>query len=566
MGTPVIDMKISNETEQPFGLVPFDGIFGLGLPQMSQAPHFNVLDCMIRDKVLKKNLFSVFLAADDKEESEISFGEYKPSRMAGELFWVPVSHPGYWQVEMQDVTINDQPQELCNGDGDIFDVFEDGLWSSGDQMMEHAYGRLATWSVDWDHTKTAAPPPMQPQPQFRRAPQLVAVLLGARQVRRTRRGLGAAAAVPSTGQTLEKQWEEFYERDERDAREGWAIDVFEDDRLLKVILEASPRPQRVIRPHLGDEVTIRCSWGVEDGPRIETAKEVTFRMGQTDGIIKGLEEAVMTMSQGETSRFFLAPDLAYGDQGTDQVPPGATLEYEISLLNVVDMDPDIDEFDEDFEIPEDLDKMGKNDLGEGGRDPRGRYLWERHGQDMLVWLPISDTTSSSDVDCLLLKNHISATVEDEVIFDGEPGLEIDEDESYWEIENDSAGQRCVCIHLRKDHEFKRWPPKLLTSGEETEILYQIQKVLVLDYRMRDLGFRMGGHTLTLSPEDYVDRDGHSCSVALMTMDVPPPKGPLFIFGDPFLRKYYTVYDRENLQVGFALAAQSNITASPQRIT
>eukprot|EP00913_Durusdinium_trenchii_P027997 g26248.t1 len=93
--------------------------------------------------------------------------------------------------------------------------------------------------------------------------------------------------------------------------------------------------------------------------------EVTFRMGQTDGIIKGLEEAVMTMSQGETSRFFLAPDLAYGDlelkccvelrdQGTDQVPPGATLEYEISLLNVVDMDPDIDEFDEDFEIPEDL--------------------------------------------------------------------------------------------------------------------------------------------------------------------------------------------------------------------
>eukprot|EP00913_Durusdinium_trenchii_P027998 g26249.t1 len=65
---------------------------------------------------------------------------------------------------------------------------------------------------------------------------------------------GCRPRLPTLRQIIvTKQWEEFYERDERDAREGWAIDVFEDDRLLKVILEASPRPQRVIRPHLGDE-------------------------------------------------------------------------------------------------------------------------------------------------------------------------------------------------------------------------------------------------------------------------------------------------------------------------
>merc|ERR1740123_1758583 len=73
----------------------------------------------------------------------------------------------------------------------------------------------------------------------------------------------------------------------------------------------------------------------------------------------------------------------------------------------------------------------------------------------------------------------------------------------------------------------------------------------------DLGFVVGNHILNLKPEDYVDKSEDGCSMALMTLDIPPPKGPLFIFGDPFLRKYYTVYDREALRVGFALAAHPN---------
>jgi len=77
----------------------------------------------------------------------------------------------------------------------------------------------------------------------------------------------------------------------------------------------------------------------------------------------------------------------------------------------------------------------------------------------------------------------------------------------------------------------------------------------------DLGFVVGNHILNLKPEDYVDKSEDGCSVALMTLDIPPPKGPLFIFGDPFLRKYYTVYDREQLRVGFALAAHPGMGKS-----
>merc|ERR1719451_111315 len=79
----------------------------------------------------------------------------------------------------------------------------------------------------------------------------------------------------------------------------------------------------------------------------------------------------------------------------------------------------------------------------------------------------------------------------------------------------------------------------------------------------DLGFIVGDHILNLKPDDYIDKSDDGCSVALMTLDIPPPKGPLFIFGDPFLRKYYPVYDRDNLRVGFALAAHPKMDKKRQ---
>lgn len=45
-----------------------------------------------------------------------------------------------------------------------------------------------------------------------------------------------------------------------------------------------------------------------------------------------------------------------------------------------------------------------------------------------------------------------------------------------------------------------------------------------------------------------------CRPMLMAMDLAEPLGPkLFIFGEPVMRKYYTVYDAANVRIGFGLA-------------
>eukprot|EP00397_Hematodinium_sp_SG-2012_P016994 GEMP01017356.1.p1 GENE.GEMP01017356.1~~GEMP01017356.1.p1 ORF type:complete len:383 (-),score=87.27 GEMP01017356.1:1441-2589(-) len=111
--TKVTFVTATEESDEPFSLVPFDGILGLSLPQMSEGPEFNVLDRFIKQRVLDKNLFAVYLGAD---EAEITFGNYKEERMATPLYWVPISRPGYWQVAMDDISIGGEPTGLCHGE------------------------------------------------------------------------------------------------------------------------------------------------------------------------------------------------------------------------------------------------------------------------------------------------------------------------------------------------------------------------------------------------------------------------------------------------------------------
>lgn len=92
-------------------------------------------------------------------------------------------------------------------------------------------------------------------------------------------------------------------------------------------------------PALGQTVSVHYKGTLISGQMFDSSYDrgQPIEMPLQEGsAIPGWIEGLQKISKGSKARFYIPPHLAYGDEGTQGIPPGSTLIFDIELLDVKD--------------------------------------------------------------------------------------------------------------------------------------------------------------------------------------------------------------------------------------
>ncbi|WVZ96176.1 hypothetical protein U9M48_041845 [Paspalum notatum var. saurae] len=108
-------IETTREGSITFILAKFDGILGLGYPEISVGKAPPIWLSMQEQELLADNVFSFWLNRDPYAPSggELVFGGVDPKHYTGNHTYVPVSLKGYWQFDMGDLLIDGQSTGFC---------------------------------------------------------------------------------------------------------------------------------------------------------------------------------------------------------------------------------------------------------------------------------------------------------------------------------------------------------------------------------------------------------------------------------------------------------------------
>lgn len=90
-------------------------------------------------------------------------------------------------------------------------------------------------------------------------------------------------------------------------------------------------------PLKGQTVTVHYTGTLTNGKKFDSSVDrgtpADFKIG-VGSVIKGWDEALMTMKVGGKRKLVIPPALGYGPQGTPTIPGNSTLIFEVELLGV----------------------------------------------------------------------------------------------------------------------------------------------------------------------------------------------------------------------------------------
>merc|ERR1712223_1006459 len=88
----------------------------------------------------------------------------------------------------------------------------------------------------------------------------------------------------------------------------------------------------------GDVLDMHYTGKLEDGTKFDSSLDrnqpFTFTLG-TGQVIKGWDQGLLNMFEGEKRKLSIPSDMGYGDRGSPpKIPGGATLIFEVELLKI----------------------------------------------------------------------------------------------------------------------------------------------------------------------------------------------------------------------------------------
>jgi len=90
-----------------------------------------------------------------------------------------------------------------------------------------------------------------------------------------------------------------------------------------------------VHPKASDTVTVHYHGTLLDGSvfdsSVERGEPIAFPLNR---VIKGWTEGVQLMVVGEKTRFFIPPELAYGNRSAGKISGGSTLTFDVELISI----------------------------------------------------------------------------------------------------------------------------------------------------------------------------------------------------------------------------------------